>query len=100
MVNPIPRAQITSMFVKGTKNEIIVDGYNRNSAKFTDLTRSLFHQQTHAKLADNVAENGFFHNVIWKLNGMMSYQHLCLCIFDSLAHLYNQTCNLQCKIEF
>ena len=60
MENPTPRAQITSMFLKVTKNDITVDGYDRNSAKFTDLTRSLFHQQTHAKLADNVAEDVFF----------------------------------------
>ena len=60
MENPTPRAQITSMFLKGTKNDIAVDGYDINSAKFTDLARSLFDQQTHAKLADNVAEDVFF----------------------------------------
>ena len=66
MENPTPRAQITSMFLKVTKNDITVDGYNRNSsmlpysAMLTYLTRSLFHQQTHAKLADNVAEDVFF----------------------------------------
>ena len=65
--NPTPRAQITSMFLKGTKNDIAVDGYDINSAKFTDLARSLFDQQTHAKLADNVAEDVFFsHNVLRK----------------------------------
>ena len=52
MENPTPRAQITSM--------LLFSRNNRNSAKFTDLTRSLFHQQTHAKLADNVAEDVFF----------------------------------------
>ena len=62
MENPTPRAQIASMFLKVTKNDITVDGYDRNSTNYkcTDLTRSLFHQQTHAKLADNVAEDGFF----------------------------------------
>ena len=62
MENPTPRTQITPMFLKVTMNDISVDGYDRNSAKLTDLTRS-FHEQTHAKLADNVAKDVFFHNV-------------------------------------
>ena len=61
------------MFLKVTKDNIAEDGCNRKSAKFTDITRSLhnalsFHWQTHAKPADYVAEDGFFHNVLWKLN--------------------------------
>ena len=96
MKNPTPRVQITSMFLKVTKNDITVDSYERNSAKFTDLTLYLFHQQTHAKLAYNVAEDVFFPQCAME-NEQTDYV-----LSTSLSlyfRLYNQTCNLQCKRE-
>ena len=56
------------MFLKVTKDDITEDGYDRKSAKCMHITCSFFHSQTHAKFADNVAEDVFFHNVLWKLN--------------------------------
>ena len=42
-----------------------VDRYEKNSATNVDITRSLFHWQTHAKI---VVEDGYCYNFLWKLN--------------------------------
>ena len=56
-----------------SKEEVKVDRYEKNSATYVDITRSLFHWQTHAKIADNVVEDGYFHNFLWKLNKRYTY---------------------------
>ena len=66
--NPTPRAQITSMFKSVSKDECSIDRYDRKAPKFKEIMRSIFHWQTHAKLQDNLVEDGFFNNVLWKLN--------------------------------
>ena len=67
MENPTPRAKITSM-LKTVSKEEQVERYDRKSPKFIEITRALFHWQTHAKVSDNVVEDGFFHNFLWALN--------------------------------
>ena len=40
--NPTPRAQITSMFQKVSKEEVNVQRYDKKSPMYTDITRSFF----------------------------------------------------------
>ena len=58
--NPTPRQQITSMLQKVSKDEVNVERYDKKSTTYVDMTRSLFHWQTHAKIPDNVVEDGYF----------------------------------------
>ena len=67
MENPTPRAQITSMFQKVSK-EHQVERNDWKSFKFVEITRALLHWQTHAKIPDNAVEDGYFHSFLWKLN--------------------------------
>ena len=67
MENSTLRAQITSMFQKVSKEELIQRS-DRNSWKFAEIIRGLFQWQTHAKIPYNAVEDGYFHNLLWTLN--------------------------------
>ena len=61
--NPTPRAQITSMFQKVSK-EHQVERNDWKSFKFVEITDALFHWQTHAKVPDNAVEDGYLHSFL------------------------------------